>query len=190
MDSNKNTQANSSSFDDIDKKIQANQVLYDQLHQSLIDETISKVEEDNKKQKSNKAESSSINNFTFKLSNYYHSNELFRYALWGFAAVFFATTILTIIEYPLFSGSVKDDVGDGFMFGGSEPNWVDTFFHTFWWCLRVQIIQKLARCVFIVCFRFTPVTWNLQCDPFLVLTLHQSPNSMLLHLPEISSSCL
>ena len=51
MDSNKNTQANSSSFDDIDKKIQANQVLYDQLHQSLIDETISKVEEDNKKQK-------------------------------------------------------------------------------------------------------------------------------------------
>ena len=135
MDSNKNTQANSSSFDDIDKKIQANQVLYDQLHQSLIDETISKVEEDNKKQKSNKAESSSINNFTSKLSNYYHSNELFRYALWGFAAVFFATTILTIIEYPLFSGSVKDDVGDGFMFGGSEPNWVDTFFHTFWWAV-------------------------------------------------------
>ena len=76
-----------------------------------------------------------INNFTFKLSNYYHSNELFRYALWGFAAVFFATTILTIIEHPLFSGCVKDDVGDGFMFGGSEPNWVDTFFHTFWWAV-------------------------------------------------------
>ena len=47
----------------------------------------------------------------------------------------FATTILTIIEYPLFSGSVKDDVGDGFMFGGSEPNWIDTFFHTFWWAV-------------------------------------------------------
>ena len=75
MDSNKNTETNSSSFDDIDKKIQANQVLYDKLNQSLIDETISKVEEDNKKQKSNKAESSSINNFTSKLSNYYHSNE-------------------------------------------------------------------------------------------------------------------
>ena len=52
MDSNKNTQANSSSFDDIDKKIQANQVLYDQLHQSLIDETISKVEDENNKKES------------------------------------------------------------------------------------------------------------------------------------------
>ena len=133
MDLNKNTQANSSSFDDIDKKIQANQVLYDQLHQSLIDETISKVEDENNKKESNKAEISFLDNFISKLSNYYSSNELFRYALWGFAAVFFATTILTIIEYPLFSGSVKDDVGDGFMFGGSEPNWVDTFFHTFWW---------------------------------------------------------
>ncbi len=135
MDLNKNTQANSSSFDDIDKKIQANQVLYDQLHQSLIDETISKVEDENNKKESNKAEISFLDNFISKLSNYYHSNELFRYALWGFAAVFFATTILTIIEYPLFSGSVKDDVGDGFMFGGSEPNLVDTFFHTFWWAV-------------------------------------------------------
>ena len=79
MESNKNTQANSSSFDDIDKKILANQVLYDQLHQSLIDETISRLDEDNKKQKSNKAEFSSINNFTSKLSNYYYTNELFRY---------------------------------------------------------------------------------------------------------------
>ena len=73
--------------------------------------------------------------FFSKLSNYYQSNELFRYAIWGFGAVFFATTILTIIEYDLFSGSVKDDVGDGFMFGGSEPNWIDTFFHTFWWAV-------------------------------------------------------
>ena len=39
MDTNKNIEANSSSFDDIEEKIHANQVLYDQLHQSLeIDE--------------------------------------------------------------------------------------------------------------------------------------------------------
>ena len=69
------------------------------------------------------------------MADYYQSNELFRYALWGFAAVFIATTVLTIIEYSLFSGSVKDDVGDGFMFGGDEPNWLDTFFHTFWWAV-------------------------------------------------------
>ena len=54
------------------------------------------------------------------MADYYQSNELFRYALWGFAAVFIATTVLTIIEYSLFSGSVKDDVGDGFMFGGDS----------------------------------------------------------------------
>jgi len=64
MDSNKNTQANSSSFDDIDKKIQANQVLYDQLHQSLIDETISKVEDENNKKESNKAKISFSNKNT------------------------------------------------------------------------------------------------------------------------------
>ena len=62
------------------------------------------------------------------MADYYQSNELFRYALWGFAAVFIATTVLTIIEYSLFSGSVKDDVGDGFMFGGDEPNWLDNDF--------------------------------------------------------------
>ena len=45
MDSNKKIKINSSSFDDLDKKINSNQVLYDQLHQSLIDEVISTVEE-------------------------------------------------------------------------------------------------------------------------------------------------
>jgi|TARA_B100001094_G_scaffold31925_1_gene26483 voltage-gated potassium channel Kch len=135
MDTNKKAEIKSSSIDDIDKKIHANQVLYDQLHQSLVDEIVSKDDEAQKKEKSRKSDVSKTRNFLLKFSDYYQSNELFRYALWGFAAVFFSTTILTIIEYPLFSGSVKDDVGDGFMFGGDEPNWVDTFFHTFWWAV-------------------------------------------------------
>ena len=135
MDTNKKAETKSSSMDDIDKKIHANQVLYDQLHQSLVDEIVSKDDKDQKKEKSRKPDVSSTRNFLLKLSDYYQSNELFRYALWGFAAVFFSTTILTIIEYPLFSSSVKGDVGDGFMFGGDEPNWVDTFFHTFWWAV-------------------------------------------------------
>jgi len=132
---NKKAETKSSSMDDIDKKIHANQVLYDQLHQSLVDEIVSKDDKDQKKEKSRKPDVSSTRNFLLKLSDYYQSNELFRYAFWGFAAVFFSTTILTIIEYPLFSSSVKGDVGDGFMFGGDEPNWVDTFFHTFWWAV-------------------------------------------------------
>ena len=135
MDTNKNIEANSSSFDDIEEKIQANQVLYDQLHQSLVDESIAQVDEDERSGRHSASEISDTNTIFSRLSNYYQANELFRYAIWGFGAVFLATTILTIIEYPLFSGSVKDDVGDGFMFGGSEPNWLDTFFHTFWWAV-------------------------------------------------------
>ena len=135
MDTNKKKETSSDSFDDIDQKIHANQVLYDQLHQSLVDEVISSAEEDKSKENQNKQKKYSQNGLFNKMADYYQSNELFRYALWGFAAVFIATTVLTIIEYPLFSGSVKDDVGDGFMFGGDEPNWLDTFFHTFWWAV-------------------------------------------------------
>ena len=135
MDRDKKIESNSSSIDDIDKNISDNQVLYDQLHQSLVDEVISTAEEDKSKEDKNKQKKYSQNSSFNKMADYYQSNELFRYALWGFAAVFIATTVLTIIEYPLFSGSVKDDVGDGFMFGGDEPNWLDTFFHTFWWAV-------------------------------------------------------
>ena len=135
MVTNKKLETKSSPIDDIDKKIQANQVLYDQLHQSLVDEIVSKDDKYQRKEKKRRSNVSSINSFLLKSSNYYQSNELFRYALWGFAAVFFATTILTVIEYPLFSGSVKDDVGDGFLFGGKEPNLFDIFFHTFWWAV-------------------------------------------------------
>ena len=45
MDTNKKLETNSSSIDDIDKKIHANQVLYDQLHQSLVDEVASSADE-------------------------------------------------------------------------------------------------------------------------------------------------
>ena len=135
MDINKKNEAGSSSLGDIEKKIHANQVLYDQLHQSLVNESLAQVGENEKSGDNSKSEIGAEETVFSKLSNYYQSNELFRYAIWGLGAVFFATTILTIIEYPLFSGSVKDDVGDGFMFGGSEPNWIDTFFHTFWWAV-------------------------------------------------------
>ena len=53
MDTNKNKKTSSDSFDDIDQKIHANQVLYDQLHQSLVDEVISTAEEDKSKENQN-----------------------------------------------------------------------------------------------------------------------------------------
>tara|TARA_B100000073_G_scaffold184041_1_gene152176 strand:- start:3108 stop:4496 length:1389 start_codon:yes stop_codon:yes gene_type:complete len=135
MDRDKKIESNSSSIDDIDKNISDNQVLYDQLHQSLVDEVLTSA--DDSQAKENKVAKGSFfeKSGLIKISEYYQANELFRYALWGFIAVFISTTLLTVIEYSLFSGSVKDDVGDGFMFGGDEPNWVDTFFHTFWWAI-------------------------------------------------------
>ncbi len=135
MDRDKKIESNSSSIDDIDKNISDNQVLYDQLHQSLVDEVLTSA--DDSQAKENKVDKGSFfeKSGLIKISEYYQANELFRYALWGFIAVFISTTLLTVIEYSLFSGSVKDDVGDGFMFGGDEPNWVDTFFHTFWWAI-------------------------------------------------------
>ena len=45
---NKKNEASSSSLDDIEKKIHANQVLYDQLHQSLVDESLAQVDENEK----------------------------------------------------------------------------------------------------------------------------------------------
>ena len=53
MDINKKAETKSSPIDDIDKKIHANQVLYDQLHQSLVDEIVSKDDEALKKIHSN-----------------------------------------------------------------------------------------------------------------------------------------
>jgi len=63
VDTNKKTETKSSSMDDIDKKIHANQVLYDQLHQSLVDEIVSKDDKDQKKEKSRKPDVSSTRNF-------------------------------------------------------------------------------------------------------------------------------
>lgn len=135
MDRDKKIESNSSSIDDIDKNISANQVLYDQLHQSLVDEVLTSAEDSQAKETKVEDRNFFEKSGLIKISEYYQSNELFRYALWGFIAVFIATTLLTVIEYSLFSSSVKDDVGDGFMFGGDEPNWADTFFHTFWWAI-------------------------------------------------------
>ena len=63
MDTNKKAENKSSSIDDIDKKIYANQVMYDQLHQSLVDEIVSKDDEAQKKEKSRKSNVSKTRNF-------------------------------------------------------------------------------------------------------------------------------
>ena len=54
MDTNKKKETSSDSFDDIDQKIHANQILYDQLHQSLVDEVTSPADEDKSEKNINK----------------------------------------------------------------------------------------------------------------------------------------
>ena len=53
--------------------------------------------------------------------------------MWSILLILVSTIALTIVEYDMFKESVMDDVGKTFIFGGDEPNWLDTFFHTFWW---------------------------------------------------------
>ena len=77
MDTNKKAETKSSSIDDIDKKIHANQVLYDQLHQSLVDEVVSKDDEAQKKEKSKKSDVSKTRNFLLKFSDYYKNHKRF-----------------------------------------------------------------------------------------------------------------
>ena len=78
MDINKKNEASSSSLDDIEKKIHANQVLYDQLHQSLVDESLAQVDENLKSLANRKSEKGAEQSVFTKLSNYYQSYELFR----------------------------------------------------------------------------------------------------------------
>jgi len=135
MDTIKKLETNSSEIDDINENIHANQALYDQLHQTLIDEVISTAEENDKEKNRSISQKNSKKNFLNNIKEFYQTSELFKYAVWGFGAVLLATTLLTIIEYELFNGDVKDDIGNSFMFGSDEPNWIDTFFHTFWWAV-------------------------------------------------------
>ena len=49
--------------------------------------------------------------------------------------ILISTTALTILEYDMFYNDVVTDVDGSFIFGTTEPNWLDTFFHTFWWSI-------------------------------------------------------
>ncbi len=68
-----------------------------------------------------------------KVISFYRENEFFRYAIWSILLILVSTTALTIVEYDMFKESVTGHVGKTFLFGGENPNWLDTFFHTFWW---------------------------------------------------------
>ena len=66
-----------------------------------------------------------------KINAFYTENELVRYASWALVLILLSTSALTVLEYDMFYSDVAADVDGSFTFGDTEPNWLDTFFHTF-----------------------------------------------------------
>lgn len=120
---------------DLDNVIDANKNLFDKLNQLPEIEALDAidVEEDDTEIEENK--SHFFLKIFEKLKGLYTGNELVRYASWAILLILISTMALTIVEYDMFKESVTGHVGETFIFGGDEPNWLDTFFHTFWWAI-------------------------------------------------------
>ena len=120
---------------DIDAVIDTNKELFDQLNSIPEIEALEAISIDDEKQEKEEEGSSAVSELVVKVQEFYSNNELARYATWAFLLILLSTSALTVLEYDMFNASVKEDAEGSFIFGGKEPNWVDTFFHTFWWSI-------------------------------------------------------
>ena len=122
-----------------DKKLievlHANKNLYDKLNKIPEIEAIQSIEVEEEVSEYNHESSSWFNTIISKIKTSYSENELIRYAIWSLILIIISTSALTVVEYEMFKDSVSDHTEGSFIFGGDEPNWVDTFFHTFWWAI-------------------------------------------------------
>tara|TARA_B110000444_G_C18826808_1_gene590808 strand:- start:531 stop:1898 length:1368 start_codon:yes stop_codon:yes gene_type:complete len=118
----------------IENQISINQTLYDDLKNDLTDSPFNDNEQEELVNISKNKESFFSSSLEILKSKYY-SNDLLRYAIYAFCLILMSTTILTFVEYDMFKESATDHIGDSFMFGDQEPNFLDTFFHTFWWAI-------------------------------------------------------
>ena len=120
---------------ELNNVIDANKDLYDKLNElTEIEALDSQIEEEEEKRDRNKKSKSSID-FINNIKSFYYENELVRYASWALVLIFLSTTALTILEYDMFYNDMVSDVEGSFTFGRDMPNWLDTFFHTFWWAI-------------------------------------------------------
>ena len=120
---------------DIDAVIDTNKELFDQLNSIPEIEALEAISIDDEKQEKEEEGSSVVSELLIKVQEFYSNNELARYATWAFFLILLSTSALTVLEYDMFNASVKDHAEGSFIFGEKEPNWVDTFFHTFWWSI-------------------------------------------------------
>ena len=120
---------------DIDAVIDTNKELFDQLNSIPEIEALEAISIDDEKQEKEEEGSSAVSELLIKVQEFYSNNELARYATWAFFLILLSTSALTVLEYDMFNASVKEDAEGSFILGEKEPNWVDTFFHTFWWSI-------------------------------------------------------
>ena len=129
------TQDSEVSETDIDAVIDTNKELFDQLNSIPEIEALEAISIDDEKQDKEEEGSSVVSELLIKVQEFYSNNELARYATWAFFLILLSTSALTVLEYDMFNASVKEHAEGSFIFGEKEPNWVDTFFHTFWWSI-------------------------------------------------------
>ena len=120
---------------ELDEVLDANKDLYNQLNQIPEIEAIEAISIEEDIASESEKESNPLSDFISRVRGFYNDNELVRYVSWALVLILISTTALTILEYDMFYNDVIADVDGSFTFGNTEPNWLDTFFHTFWWSI-------------------------------------------------------
>ena len=123
------------SASELDAVIDTNKELFDQLNAMPEIEALDSISIEEDKHERERDRPNPIIELVNRVQVFYTENELTRYATWSLLLILISTSALTIIEYDMFNGSVKEDIEGSFIFGDKEPNWLDTFFHTFWWSI-------------------------------------------------------
>ena len=120
---------------ELDKVLDANKDLYDKLNQIPEIEAIEAISLEEEIVTEGEKTSNLLSELIDKINAFYTENELVRYASWALVLILLSTSALTVLEYDMFYSDVAADVDGSFTFGDTEPNWLDTFFHTFWWSI-------------------------------------------------------
>ena len=121
------------STSELDEVIGANKDLFDKLNKIPEIEALGTLLDEDEEKTKDSDETHPFLDVVHKIKSFYTGNDLIRYAAWAMVLILISTTALTILEYDMFYNDVVTDVDGSFIFGNTEPNWLDTFFHTFWW---------------------------------------------------------
>ena len=123
------------STSELDEVIDANKDLFDKLNKIPEIEALGTLLDEDEEKAKESDETHPLLDVVEKIKSFYTGNDLVRYAAWAMVLILISTTALTILEYDMFYNDVVADVDGSFQFGITEPNWLDTFFHTFWWSI-------------------------------------------------------